>query len=84
MYDAHVKTTGGYISGKVKLAITLRMLAGGDSYDLAVIFYVHFDHCTRILHEVLLNWIIKNGIGDLNMMKYLKDEEAMAKVSDGF
>ena len=37
MYDANVKATGGYISGEVKLAIALRMLAGGDSYDLAVI-----------------------------------------------
>ena len=84
MYEAHVKTAGGYISGEVKLAIALRMLAGGDSYDLPVIFDVHFDHCTRILHEVLLNWIIKTGIGDLNMVKYLRHKEAMAKVSAGF
>ena len=84
MYDAHVKTTGGYISGEVKLAIELRMLADGDSYDLAVIFDVHFDHCNRILREVLLNWIIHTDIGDLNMVKYLGDEEAMAKVSAGF
>ena len=84
MYDANVKATGGYISGEVKLAIALRMLAGGDSYDLAVIFDVHFDHCSRILQEVLLNWVIKTGIGDLNMVKYLGDKEAMARVSAGF
>ena len=33
MYDANVATTGGYIAGEVKLAITLRLLAGGDAYD---------------------------------------------------
>ena len=84
MYDANVKATGGYISGEVKLAIALRMLAGGDSYDLAVIFDVHYDHCNRILQEVLVNWVIKTGIGDLNMVKYLGDKEAMSRASAGF
>ena len=84
MYDAHVETTGGYISGEVKLAIAIRLLAGGDAYDLAVIFDVHFDHCKRILHEVLVHWVIATGIGDLNMVKYLGDKEAMARVSAGF
>ena len=38
MYQAHEITSGGYISGEVKVAITLRLLAGEDSYDLGVIF----------------------------------------------
>ena len=84
MYDANVATTGGFISGEVKLGIAIRLLAGGDAYDLAVIFDIHFDHCKRILHEVLLKWVIKTGIGDLNMVKYLGDKEAMERVSKGF
>ena len=36
MYIANVETTGGYISGEVKLAASLRLLAGGYSFDLAV------------------------------------------------
>ena len=32
MYDANVLAKGGYISGEVKLSITLRILAGGDAY----------------------------------------------------
>ena len=40
IHYAHCHTTGGYISGEVKLAITLRLLAGGDALDLAVIFDV--------------------------------------------
>ena len=84
MYDANVKATGGYISGEVKVAIALRLLAGGDALDLAVMFDVHSDHCTVILYQVLLHWIIKPNIGNLNMKKYLGDKEAMAKVSKGF
>ena len=84
MYEANTKTTGGYISGEVKLAITLRRLAGGDALDLGVIFDVQTDHCNKIMYEVLLKWIMKTDIGDLNMSKYLGDKQAMAKVSAGF
>ena len=41
MYDANEKTSGGYISGEVKLGITLRLLAGGDAFDLGIIFDIH-------------------------------------------
>ena len=44
MYDAHVLASGGYISGEVKLAITIRLLAGGDALDLALIFDVYPSH----------------------------------------
>ena len=37
MYDAHVCTSGGYVSGEVKLGIALRLLAGGNAIDLGVI-----------------------------------------------
>ena len=45
MYDANCKTTGGYISGEVKLAVTLRLLAGGDALDLGLIFDIGSNHC---------------------------------------
>ena len=84
MFNENVKTTGGFISGKVKLAIAIRLLAGGDALDLAVIFDIHSDHCTRILYDVLLNWVIVTGIGDLNMTKYLGDKDAMENVNRVF
>ena len=58
-----------FISGEVKLAIVIRLLAGGDYLDLAVIFDAHSDHFTRVLYDVLLNWVILTGIGDLHMKK---------------
>lgn len=72
------------ISREVKLAITIRLLAGLDTYDLAVIFDVHSDHCKRILHEVLSKWAITTGIGELNMGKYLGTKDAMVRVSAEF
>lgn len=83
-YDALSKTNRGYISGEVKLAITLRLLAGSDALDLGVIFDIYPDNCIKIMYEVLLKWIIPSDIGMMNMIKYVGDDEAMDKVSDGF
>ena len=84
MYDANVSTSGGYISGEVKVAVTLRLLAGGDALDLGVIFDISSGTITSLLTDVLMDWIIKTGIGDINMTKFLGDPDAMAKVSAGF
>ena len=53
IYKAHAKTSGGFVSGEVKLAISVRMLAGGSALDLAVIFYVSEAHCKTIFINVL-------------------------------
>ena len=84
IYDANVVAVGGYISGEIKLAIAIRILAGGDALDLAVIFDIYPTHISAILNEVLIYWIIKPNIGKINMKKYLGDKEAMNRVSEGF
>ena len=56
MFDAHVKTCGGYISGETKVGITLRILAGGYVLDLGVLFDISSSHynyvgCVETLGE---------------------------------
>ena len=53
-YDAHCESTGDYVASKVKLAIAVRLLAGGDAYGLSVIFDAHFDYVNMILSDMLL------------------------------
>ena len=84
MYNAYVKSTGGYISGELKLDITLHLLAGGDFYNLAVAFDVYPDHYKIKLYEVLKNWVINPNLGNLHILKYLGDKTAMATVSKEF
>ena len=84
MFMAHQKTSGGYISGETKLTITLRLLAGGDACDLGILFDVSFKHCNKIMYLVLSKWINKTKIGGIDMYKYLDDDAAMQKVSNGF
>ena len=53
MHRAHAATSGGYVSGEVKLGITLRLLAGGDILDIDAIFDISYDWCKTIAYEVL-------------------------------
>ena len=84
MYNANTLTTGGYISAEVILAITICLLGSGDALDVGVIFDMHSDHCVRLMYDLLFHWIIHPNIGNFGMLKYLLDEEVMAKVSKGF
>ena len=52
MFDAHEKTSGGYISGETKLCITLRLLASDDVNDLGVLFDISPNHCAVLILDV--------------------------------
>ena len=84
MHQAHVSTSGGYVSGEAKLGITLRMLAGGDSLDLGALFDISISHCRAIFLDVIVHWIYDANIGNINMDAYLNNPEALERVSHGF
>ena len=42
MYQAHEKTSGGWLCGEARVALALRMLAGASYLDLAIIFNVAY------------------------------------------
>ena len=84
IYEANRLATGGYVSGEIKLAVTIRLLAGGDALDLAVIFDIYPTHILKIFEEVLSEWIIDPNLGQMDILKYLCDKDAMARVSHGF
>ena len=53
LHNVHVKTSGGYISGEVKLVISIWILAGGDPFDICDIFYIYPSWCTEIFINVM-------------------------------
>jgi hypothetical protein len=81
---AHEHTTGGFVSGEVKLALTLRLLAGGSYMDLALLFDVGFSTAYEILHTVIKEWILDDRLVKINGVDYCHDEEHMAKVAGEF
>ena len=81
---AHEKTTGGFISGEVKLALTLRLLAGGSYLDLALLFETGQHYAYEIFHDVIKNWICNDRLVKINGLDYVADTDAMKKVALDF
>ena len=84
MNNAHVQLTGGFVSGEVKLALTLRLLAGGTYMDLALLYKVGMTYAYQILHDVVCNWINDDMLITINEEDYLNNDERRATVANDF
>ena len=82
--NAHESTTSGFISGEVKLAVTLRMLAGGSYLDLFLIYELFHTYPYKILHETIEHWICNDEVICINGERYLNDLDHMKDVAKGF
>jgi hypothetical protein len=78
---AHHDSTGGFVSGEIKLAITLRILGGATYLDCSLFFEVSFNHAHKIFKEVIDNWIRHPSVGTINGIQYCCDDEAMSAVA---
>jgi hypothetical protein len=78
---AHAHTTGGIISGEVKLAVTLRILGGGSYLDLALLFESSFNHTHKIVKHVVKNWLTHESFYPINGIAYCQDDEKMEEVA---
>ena len=47
-------------------------------------FYIHPRHISTTLHEISTYWIIKPNIGNMNMKKYLGDEDEYTEQVEDF
>ena len=57
MLIANEHTSGGFISGEVKLATALRILGGGSPLDMALLFDISFASAYKMFHHVVANWL---------------------------
>jgi len=74
---------GGLVPGEVKVAISLRILAGGSYLDLSPLFEVSSAHIYQIF-EQFLDWVLKAL--EFPLARYIYDEnwEALKGISDEF
>ena len=79
MHKAHKFLNGGFVSGEVKLALTLRLLAGGSYLDICLIYQVGWSSAYDILHKVLENWICNDDVIQILNKDYLRDKKEMKK-----
>jgi hypothetical protein len=78
---AHEHSTGGFISGEVKVAITLRILEGGLYLDLALLFEPRFNHTHKIFRYVVHNWLVHDSFYPINGVDYCRGKQQMQEVS---
>lgn len=78
---AHEMSTGGFIAGEIKLAMTLRLLAGGSYMDLALLFTTGWSYSYKIFHDVIKDWILDDRLVQINGIDYCCDENRMAQVA---
>ena len=81
---AHLTDTGGWISGEVKLAVTLWMLAGGSYLDLGLIFGAGSIYPYTIFNNVITRWICKDDLVKISGLEYCKDDVRMEAVARDF
>ena len=84
MNKAHTKSTGGFISGEVKLALTLHLLASGSYLDLSLLLEVGFSYLYEVFHNVISCWINNDQLVKINGEDYLNDNDRMAEVAADF
>jgi hypothetical protein len=65
MYRAHIVGSGGYISGELKVALSLRILGGGSYWDVSHIFGVHERAVPKIFYDVVREWFCSDAVSPL-------------------
>ena len=78
------KSHGGFISGEIKLALTLRLLGGGSYLDVETIFQISYKNLHRIFNTVLQRWICNDKFVKINFMDYLQSPSSMKTTAEKF
>ena len=57
LHEAHVHSTGGFISGEIMLDITLRLLTCASYLDLGLLYVCGYSSMHRMSHHVIKIWV---------------------------
>ena len=69
------------MSGEVKLALTLRLLAGGLYLDLSLLYEVSASYAYGLFHAVINNWLLDKCLVNINGIEYITDDERLNNVA---
>ena len=78
---AHEASTVFFVSGEIKLALTLCLLAGGSYLDLSLLYKVGSSYTYSIFHDVVKNWILDDCLVKINCLDYVHDGDRLGKVA---
>ncbi len=77
MVHLHCVITGSVVSGETKIAILLRLLAGGSYLDISVLFGISTRHIQRIFNKVVDLWFLDNCLERIDGVGYCLDDNKM-------
>ncbi len=84
MVHAHRVSTGSLVSGELKIAIFMQLLAGGLYLDIAVLFGISTRYIHRIFHTVIDKWFLDDRLVRIDGVGYCLDSKKMEMVAKGF
>ena len=85
MYHCNLHTSGEYIQGELKVAITLRYLAGASYLDLFMAYHIQANYVHTIIEDVKKNWFCNNSILPMNYYQdVLQNPERLQEIRRDF
>lgn len=85
IFNCNIHTCGEWIQGEVKIAWTLRYLAGASYLDLYLAFHIYPNHILKIVSKVKREWLCHDRVLTIDFYKtVLKDGERSSKISEEF
>ena len=85
MYNNSIAYNGDWISGEMKVALTLMTLADGAYFYLYLWMNVCPDYCIEISKYVMKEWLCKNDVMEINYYKkVLSNKQKMKKMRQDF
>ena len=84
MHLANLHPTGGFISGEIKLVITLRLLAGSTHLDLGLLHTWGYSSIYRIFYHSVDHWTYNDDVVVIDIYDQLKDVEGVKNTAKIF
>ena len=84
MYQAHIQTSGGYIPGEFKVAMSLRLMAGASYLDMFLWTNVSTDYVRTIFRMVVKHWFCNDDVIRINFFDVLQDGNELARIRKDF
>ena len=84
MMIAHIQKNGPYIPGEVKVAMTLRILAGASYLDMYLWFNVNPDYVRYLTRKVMKDWFCNDDVVLIDFYKLLESTEDTNTIRNAF
>ncbi len=84
MVHLHRMSTGSFVSCEIKIAVSLKLLAGGSYLVLSLLFGISIRHIYNFFHMVIDVWFLEDLLMTIDGVGCCMNERKMECVARGF